>query len=431
MPRTSALLALLGLFFVPTLGAQAPGTPAPGTPEGVDRIVAVVGDSVILLSEVQRELQLARSQNVEITEEELLENLINLQAILQDAAKDSTLIPSAEELDQRTDEQLQRQQANFPDEAAFQRALAQEGLTMASYRDQLRAQIRSQMIRTLYMQRRMQSSPAVAVAEAEMLAFFEEHKDELQQRPELLTVHQVLLRSGASDEAWARALQKADSLRALIAEGADFAALARAHSSDSASAAAGGDLDWQRRGTLVPEFERAAFSLMDGAVSPPVRTEFGYHIIRSERTRPGEKHLRHILIAPEVVPADLERTRALAEDIARRIRGGESALELARTYGDSTITNQIQVARDQSEQLPPEFLTALATAGQGEVVGPFEANMLRRTYVVVLYVAQVREAGEFTFEDVRDQVREILTQQKRTDRLYRDLRGRTYVEIRR
>lgn len=434
MLRTLTLVTLLGHFALP-LAAQAPGAPAsPGVPESVDRIVAVVGDSVILLSEVQRELQLARSQNVEITEDELLDNLINLQAILQDAARDSTLIPSAEELDQRTDEQLQRQRANFPDEAAFQRALAQEGLTMTSYREQLRAQIRVSMIRTLYMQRRMQSAPPAVVSEAEMRAYFEEHKAELQQRPERLTVRQVLLRSGASDEAWAQALQKADSLRTLILAGPDslFAALARQHSSDSASAVAGGDLDWQRRGTLVAEFDRAAFSLIDGAVSIPVRTEYGYHIIRAERTRPGEKHLRHILISPEVVPADLERTRALGQEVANRVRAGESALDLARMYGDSTITNEFQVWRGQeAEQLPAEFVTALAGVRQGDVVGPFEARFRNTVYVAVLQVTQVREAGEFTFEDVRDRIRELLTEQKRTERLYRDLRGRTYVDIRR
>jgi peptidyl-prolyl cis-trans isomerase SurA len=431
MSRTPILIALLGLV-VPGLAAQNPPPAAPGQPEGVDRIVAVVGDSMILLSEVQRELQLARSQNVQISEQELLENLINVQAVLQDAAKDSTLIPSEEELDQRTDQQLEAQRRQFPDEAAFQRALAEEGLTMTSYREQLKAQIRTQMIRTLYMQRRLQSGPPVVVSEAEMLAFFEERKAELQQRPEVLTVHQVLLRSGASDEAWDRALQKADSLRALVvARAGDFEALARANSADSASAVAGGDLSWIKRGQTVPEFERAAFSLIDGAVSLPVRTDFGYHIIRAERTRPGEKHLRHILITPEFVPADLERTRALGEDVARRLRAGEDALQLARTYGDSTIASELQVARGQeAQQLPEEFVTALGGARQGDVIGPFEARFRNRTYVAVLYVAQVREAGEFTFEDVRDRVREILTEQKRTDRLLRDLRGRTYVEIR-
>jgi peptidyl-prolyl cis-trans isomerase SurA len=432
MTRTLLVLSLLG--FAAPLHAQIPPAGAPGrdSTELVDRVLAVVGDSVILLSEVQRELQVYRAQNQPITEEELLENLINLQAVLQDAVKDSTLIPSAEELDERTAAQLATQRANFPDEATFQRALAQEGLTMQAYRDRLREQIRVQTLRTLYMQRRMQAAAPVVVSEAEMRAFFEEHKAELQQRPEILTVQQVLLRSGASDEAWARALQIADSLRAVIVAGGDFEALARQHSADSASAVAGGELGWVKLGTTVAEFQQAAFALMNDAVSNSVRTEFGYHVIRAERTRPGEKFLRHILITPEVVPADLERTRTLGNEVARRIRAGEDVLALARTYGDPEIPSELEVVRGQeAEQLPPEFVTALQGVRQGDVIGPIEARAGQRTYIGIQKVVEVRAAGEFTFEDVRDQIESILTQQKRTDRLYRDLRGRTYVEIRR
>lgn len=431
MRRTLPALIFLGLTTLP-LPAQTPGgLLVPQDSTLIDRVLAVVGDSVVLLTDVQSEYALARNQNVDVTPEQILENLINLQLILQEAARDSTVLPPDAEVSRRVEEQIDRVRAGFADEAAFQLALSQQGLTAAAYREQLRSQIRAGLIRETFMRRRLQSAAPAVVTEAEMQAFFEEHRDELQQRPELLTVRQVAVRSGAADAAWDRALELADSLRERIRRGDDFEELAREHSQDpGGSGDEGGDLGWIQRGGTVPEFDQAAFSLPDGAVSPPIRTEFGYHIIKVERSRPGEKRVRHILIRPDIEPADLERARAVAEDVAQRIRGGVDALTLAGEHGDRDIPREFTVARGQESDIPPLYLEHLADAEQGDVIGPFQVEMLRRTYFAVLHVTQVREAGQFTFEDVRDTIRQLLTQEKRQEQLYRELRERTYVEIR-
>src|SRR5690606_8251740 len=128
---------------------------------------------------------------------------------------------------QRVDQQVERARSLYPDEAAFQAALTQEGLTLTGLRDRYRNEIRGGMIRQAYELRMLQTTPPVPVTEAEMLAYFQARRSELQQRPELLTVQQVLIRSGASDAAWERARRTADSLHARIAAGADFAELAR------------------------------------------------------------------------------------------------------------------------------------------------------------------------------------------------------------
>ena len=452
MRRTLLPLTLLLLGIEP-LGAQTPlpagapsevACPLPSDVE-VDRVAAVVGDSVVLMSDLVQEClfmnqrnQQAASQGqqpVAFTVDQLLDNLVNIQILLQHAAKDSTVLPSDEELTGRVQAAIDSiRSGRFPTEAEFQRALAQQGLTLASYRDQMRSQIRTRLIQDAYTRRLLQNAPTLVVSEAEMRAFYDGlvQRGELQTLPELLSVQQVLIRSGASDEAWMRAQQKADSLHALILRGADFAALAREHSQDSASAVNGGDLGYAiTRGMTVPEFERAAFALRDGAVSVPVRTEYGYHIIRVDRSRPAEKRVRHILIQPETAAADLERARTLGTDVANRIRNGESTLTLAQTYGDPAIPRELQVARGQeAEAVPPEFAQRLVGVREGDVIGPFEANLNGRDYVAVMKVTQVRAAGEFTFEDVRDRIRSLLLQQKRQERIYRDLREKTYVEIR-
>jgi len=96
-------------------------------------------------------------------------------------------------------------------------------------------------------------------------------------------------------------LEEAQALRAQLAEGADFGELARQHSMDPGSGAAGGDLGWFGLGRMVPQFETAVVALEPGAVSDPVETRFGWHIIKLNNIRIAE--------APpiEAVRAELER----------------------------------------------------------------------------------------------------------------------------
>lgn len=414
-----------------------PGEP----PELVDRVVAVVGDSVVLMSQVVEEMQVVAQQpGVTLPETpegmrtflgEILETLVNVQLIIQEATRDSTLLPDEAAVDQQVQTTMDQVRGRFPDPAAYQQALNQMGLTAAEYRDNLRSRVRREQIQRLYLQTRLPSVPAVAVTEAEMREFYDAQRGQLQQRPELLTLEQALLPVAASDSAWAAAEATADSLKAEIDAGADFAELARENSDDQGTAPSGGDLDWFRRGVMVPEFEDAAFRLRDGQVSDPVRSPFGWHVIKVERSRPGEVRARHILITPPVESGDLERVRQLGQELAQRVRDGESALEIHREYGDTAQPSTFTVARNEiRSQLPPGYGQALALSSEGQVAGPFQTTLGGQTFFAVVDVVDIREAGEFTFEDLRDQIRQQIQQRKRIERLWAGLRDRHHVEIR-
>lgn len=436
------LLGAAGLAARPASAQQSPSSILPGEPPDlVDRIVAVVGDSVVLMSQLVEEMQVAAQQpGVTVPQEpeamrafmrDILETLVNVQLIVQEAARDSTLLPDPAVVDQQVQATMSSVRERFPTQEGFDRALGQMGLTVTQYRDNLRARIRREQIQRLYLQTRLPSVAAVAVTEAEMRELYEQRRATLQQRPELLTLEQVLLPVAPPDSAWDAVRAKADSLLAEIREGADFAELAREHSDDTGSAPGGGDLDWFRRGVMVPAFEDAAFRLRDGQVSEPVRTPFGWHIIKVERSRPGEVRARHILLTPPVRTADLDRVRARGQELARQIREGASALDLHQEYGDTTQPSTFTIARDELDsQLPPGYAQALSLSSEGQVVGPFQTTLAGQTYFSVVDVTDVREAGEFTFEDVRDQIRQQIQQQKRVERLWEGLRSRTHVEIR-
>jgi peptidyl-prolyl cis-trans isomerase C len=93
----------------------------------------------------------------------------------------------------------------------------------------------------------------------------------------------VPAREGKPELSEEQALAKVQELRKQILAGSDFAALAKAESDDAGSGAQGGDLGTFARGQMVPEFDKMAFSLPIGEVSEPVKTQFGYHIIKVEK----------------------------------------------------------------------------------------------------------------------------------------------------
>lgn len=437
-PRTLALLlaGVVALTLPATAGAQIPGggLASPGDTTLVDRVAAVVGDSVILLSEVQEQVNAAAAQGQDVSPRQVLDQLVDEQVILQAAARDTTLTIPDEELENRVEQAISTTRGNFGTEAAFQRALEESGLTPATFRAMRRSQIRAQLMQRLYLQRHLMSAPPVAITETEMRQFYQDQRANLQTRPEALTLRQVLVPVVASDSAWARARTLADSLYEAIQGGADFEELAREYSQDPGSAAEGGDMGWFRRGNMVREFEAVAFSLRPGDVAPPVRTEFGWHVIRTDRVRPGEVKARHILIRPEITDADRQAARARAEEIASAVKAGEDMRDLVRTDEDADVDEQFEeyeVSRDQVAQLPyAGFAENLANASEGDVVGPFQTRDPQREYFAVVRVVRVREAGEFTFEDLRDQIRSTLTEQKKIQRILDRLRDATYIDVR-
>lgn len=439
LPRRSAF-AFLAAALVATapsaLRAQA------FTQEGedlVDRVVAVVGDSVVLLSQIQTDLQAMALQGRPLPTdpaalqqlfEESVQEWVNRVLILQAAARDTLIQVDAQTVEESVQEEIDRRTQAFGGPAQMQAALSSEGLTLASYRDLLANQIRQEQIRQMFMRRRIQNAPPVVVSDAELRAAFEEARGQLQERPRLVTFAQVVLAPAPSDSADVLALRKAEAIYDSIQAGADFEEMAQRHSDDPGSAPNGGDLDWFRRGTMVREFEDVAFALRDGQVSRPVKTEFGYHIIKIERSRLGERNGRHILIIPEQTSADLAETRTLADSVAVLARTGTPMQTLYRDFSDAEAPDTLTVTVDQLTQLPPGY-DRLRNAAVGEVVGPLEYQSARgETRFAVVKLREIREAGEYTFEDVRSQLQERLIQQKQIERIVEELKARAYIDIR-
>lgn len=438
--RFAALIALLA---APATSATAQTFPGPDA-NLVDRVVAVVGDSTILMSQVEEvivRLQLSDSTIPVDTDPEydaffrdVLESAVDQLLVLQAAAKDTLIQPDEAAIDRQVQDRLDQLALQVGGQPALQIALQRDGWTLGEYREFLRADVRKNQIFQMFLQGQLAEARPVEVTEEELRQRFQQLSPQLQQRPRLLTFRQVVVAPEANDSAKAVARAEAEALVDSVVAGRDFAELATAYSDDVGTASVGGDLGWFRRGQMVREFEEVAFAVPAGRVSRVVETVFGYHIIKVERVRGrSEIQARHILKMPEISPEDVQRARDLASEIAGRAQAGESMTALYDEYSDPLAPDSLTIAFDQLSQLPPVY-SALRGAVGGAIIGPLEyqagSGAPGDVRFAIVKVITVREAGAYTLDDLRAQLADQIRQERQQERILQDLRAQTYIDIR-
>ncbi len=441
-PRRSALLALL-LLLPAALPAQAVGVMrCDSTAAVVDRVLAVVGESAILTSQVEEEIFTQRAQNGQQPPgpeefhalcQSVVSDLVDAELLVQVAQRDTTIKISEQEISDGVEQQYRNVRGRFTSEVDFKHELARSGFqTPEEFRrwlsdSQRKAALRNRLLAKLKDDGKLKP---VQPTEREMRAYFDQYKDQLPPRPATISFRNIVIAPRAQPEAKEKARALADSIAIELRKGADFVTAAKRFSQDPVSREQGGDLGWFRRGQMVQEFEAVAFRIKPGIISDPVESPFGYHVIQVERVQPAEVQARHILIMPEVSQADADSAAALATQVAAALRAGASYDSLARLYHDR---GEEQQADDvPTTQLPEEYKAPLEKADSGQVVEPFpiRADMGLRRKLVVLEVRNRRTEGAIRYDDVKDQIRRKLSDDLAIRRYIEHLRRSTYVDVR-
>ncbi|MEX1257242.1 MAG: peptidylprolyl isomerase [Gemmatimonadota bacterium] len=435
----SFLTALL--VGVSVASAQEPATGvSPGPDElFVDRVVAVVGDSAIFYYDLLEELYTLQAQGVVLPEDaderlalerEVLDALVVRTLILRAAQQDTLATVSEDRIEAEFQLAWEQEVQSFGGEAQLQSALATTGRTVAQHRDARRREIQEGLLQQRYVQLRRQEIRVPPVEEAEIRAYIEEEADRIGTRPATVELRQVVLLPEPSDSARAAAREEAERILALVRGGEEFTDLARRFSDDAGTAQRGGEIGWVRQGERIPELEEAMFRMQRGGVSDVVETIFGAHLLRVERVRGPERLVYHILVAADLTEEDLSRARMRAGEIRDSVAAGASILDFEGRGDEVGIPNQIALALDQLSTLPAPYALPLRSSSAGDVVGPLEFTWQGQPVVVVAEVTAVREAGAFTFEELRGQVRDIISQQRFQERLVERLMAETHVETR-
>jgi peptidyl-prolyl cis-trans isomerase SurA len=395
----------------------------------------------VLASQVDEEIFSRQSQGIKLptnpegirtVRQQIVSSIVDEELLVQQAQRDTSIKVTDEEIASGVEEQVRKVRGNFTSEVDYAVELKKAGFqTPEEYRrwltdQQRRAAFQNRLITNLRNEGKLKP---VAPTEKEMKEFFEEQKSTLGTRPATLSFRQIVVAPVPSPGAKARTKAQADSIVLELRRGADFATAARRFSQDPGSKEQGGSLNWFRRGVMVPEFERVAFTLKPGVVSDPVESPFGYHIIQVERVQPAEVQARHILLVPEIDSAHVDSARRVADSVRNALLAGAALDSLQRLYHDRSAersADHVPVTK-----LPENYAKAIGDAAAGTVLPVFTMpGSGGRDQFVVLRVTDRRPEGDIKYEDVRERIRDQLGQQLAIRRYLDRLRKATYVEIR-
>jgi peptidyl-prolyl cis-trans isomerase SurA len=424
--------------------AAAAAKPAQDTVRGlpIDGIAAIVGDQIILVSEVMTAVNQARASGAKVEsaadlaklEADILERLIDAELLVQ-KAKDEKVEVQDGDVASSVDDQEKNIRKRFQSDAEFKAALKEAGMgTIEEWRKITGDQLRRDKMQQQVMQKLQRDGKvsAVNVSEEEIRDAFEVFKQRIGRKEARVGLRQIVVATKPSEAAKKRARDKIDSLwNELQKRPDDFELMAKKYSMDG-SAELGGDLGWNRRGRMVPEFDRMMFSLNPGVISPIVETAFGFHIIRVDRVQPAEVKARHILIRPQVDSSDERRAKELADSIVVAWRAGGSFDSLSVKFHDNASGEDKTIPEYPRSELPEPYRNALEGATLNQIVDPFplpdpSAGVAK---FVIAQVTFLDEAGEWTLNEARDRIRDQLSEERKMRRLIDNLKKQTYVSVR-
>lgn len=212
-----------------------------------EEVVARVGEAVISKDELYNFM-------VQQTGEEALDSLIAKKIIELEAKEQNIKVTEAE-----INKEVEELAGYYGGQDAMTNTLAMYNITLEQVRDDIVVNIKLEKL----------LKSRIEITDKEVQAYFEEHQEDFFVEEQIKASHILV---GSENEA--------QEIKALLAEGRDFAELAQERSADTGSKDRGGDLGIVSRGEMVAEFEQAAFALQPGQVSDPVKSEYGYHIIK-------------------------------------------------------------------------------------------------------------------------------------------------------
>lgn len=285
----------------------------------LDEIVAVVGDHIILRSDLEAEYTQAKKDMSFYPGDlkcEILNQLIIQKLYLHKGERDS-IYSNPDMVESELDRRVKYYASQIGGEARLVQYL---GMSIDEYKDRRRPEIENQQI-----SQKVQSSIVsdIKASPTDVRKFFASiPKDSLPKFGEEVELGLISMKPEPSDYAKEYALEKITKIRQDLLKGLysfDFAA--KSNSDDKITAVNGGELGYFSRGQMVGAFERVAFKLKGDSISEVIETKYGYHILQLI-DRKGEKvNARHILIKPLIVKSDLS---ALRDQMLKIISGLKS-----------------------------------------------------------------------------------------------------------
>jgi peptidyl-prolyl cis-trans isomerase SurA len=430
----------------PAAPAAKPGSgflpPAASTAKVIDSVYVIVNDEVITRREVDNRVneitQRLRSQNAQLPDPEdlrrqVVEAMITERSQLQ-LGKEMGVRVSDNELDRAIGRIAESQKLSVQE---MRNQMEKEGMTFAQFREQIRNEIIMQRLVDHEVDSKIQ------VSDAEIDTYMAAEKAAAADRVEI-DLSQILVRipENASPEQIAARKARADEVARQLRTGADFAKMAATYS-DAPDALQGGAVGWRDPDRLPPMFAGELRKLKPGQITPVLRTNVGFHILKLVNQRKPEAqqqqeqaaaavqqtHARHILL--KVTPTQTEEeARKKLLDFKAKIQSKQANFEdIARQSSqDSYATKGGDMGWVETGDIPAEFETAMNALKPGEI-----SDVVKTPFGLHIIQVVERKTQDTSKDKERATARQVLTERKRQEAMEdwaRQVRDRAYVEFR-
>jgi parvulin-like peptidyl-prolyl isomerase len=279
LKRFAAAAAAAALLTVQAVPARAQDT--------LDRILVVVNDEIITNSDLNQALYpLVTRLRATASGADLDAKLVEVRKnVLKDMISDRLIISAARAVDPKfkitaeeaeIDDMVAEMREKFPSEEVFDKVMKEQGMSRKKLRDRFREDIMKRKMVDFKVKSRVTLSPG------EIKAFYDGNPDDFKGVPEV-RARQILVRAGTTrSEELARGTVQ--SIVDQLAQGADFAEMAREYS-EASDAASGGDMGWVQQGRFMDRIDKVIFKLDPGQTSDPIQTQLGLHLFRVDEKR--------------------------------------------------------------------------------------------------------------------------------------------------
>jgi len=407
--------------------------------ETLDRVLVVVDQDVILESEVSQELQRHLMENrldpstmgeaLEQLKMDLVQAMIDSKVLYAVARQDTNITVTDKDVEWRVQDRLDGILRQVGGERRLEEMMGQP---LKAIRQTLTKTLRE---RAYVEEAQRRKLGKVEVTRQEVEAFHEAWQDSLPAVGESVRLSQIFLgwKPSAASEARARFL--ADSLFALLKEDPTrLGELAAAFSQDPGSAAANGSIGRTKRGSLVRPYEEAAYRLNPGELAGPVRSEYGWHLIRLD-AREGEYiETSHILIKLEPTAEDRQLIYDRADSLYQALQDGADFAELARRHTDHAFTrnNGGDLGWIELEQLQPLLRSRVRELKEGETARPLRGEVEGKEGMQIIRLVERRPERRPSLESDWSQLADIALNYKKQELLKEwaaELRERVYIQV--
>ena len=407
----------------------------------VDQIIAVVGNNIILKSEIEEMFKQQQAQGISTTGDmkcEILENYRVDKLLVAEALLDTDIVVTDNQINQNLEGRLQMFITHFGSEKEVENYFKKP---IPAIKSELQEVIKNQLLSQAKQDRIIKD---VTVTPSEVRLNFRNLKeDEIPEIPVQYEYQQITIAPEISAEEDNRVKAQLRDLKRRVEEGSNFATLAVMYS-EAPESRLGGEIGYLGRAQLDPAYAAAAFNLKDDRISNVVKSDFGYHIIQLI-DRKGERiNTRHILMRPKIAPEALEKASVQLDSLADMIRKGHIEFEKAaqmfshdkntRNNGGLAINQQSMSSRFSVEELDPDISKVVTGMNVNEISNPFKTTdeNTRQTVYKIIRLVNKMDGHKANLANDYQQLAELYLEKKKQDVLEKWIstqQAKTYIRI--